>query len=181
MKNLFSSCILSVAFLATANAVPEGSLCKRVAVDVAKSVDDDPAKVLLITSAKISENPGCACDVVKVSIRRTSASPELVAAIVEAAGRAAPDQLTTIVNCAFAAAPDASAQIIAAAQAIDPNVQFPDITQGPGNPLDAPGGAPGTPGIPIVIPPTINPPVVTDINPPGRPPGRPPVNPPGRP
>ncbi len=147
--------------------------CLKLSLSVKHAVAAEQSKVLEIVANEVSAAPGCACEIVKVSIEASEAKPETVAAIVEAAVTAAPEQMRLISQCAVAVAPDALTQVQAVLAKFDPNrgesgasakdakgvvqpmgevaampnpLDFPG--QGPMNPLAGPGSRPvfGGPG-----------------------------------
>ena len=95
--------------------------CLKLALSVKAVVSAEQSKVLEIVSAEVGAAPGCACEVVKAAIEGSSAKPETVAAIVEAAVIAAPDQIRIIAQCAIAVAPDAFRDVQVVVAKLDPN------------------------------------------------------------
>jgi hypothetical protein len=185
----------SSSLLALAQASAETD-CLQLSHFVKTAVASEPSKVLQLVEEKVSENPACACEVVKAAIEGAVAEPETVSAIVETAITAAPDQMRLIAQCAIAAAPDALTNVQAVLAKLDPNsgesgdsaksakgAKSPagEVAAMP-NPLDFPGKGPVRPLFPIFPPVIINPPRVTQVNPgpPFKPPG-PPFTPPGPP
>jgi hypothetical protein len=159
--------------------------CLELSRHVKVSVANEPSKVLQLVEQKVTENPGCACEVVKAAIEGAVAEPKTVSAIVDTAITAAPDQMRLIAQCAIAAAPDALTDVQAVLAKLDPNsgetgdsaksakgAKSPagEVAAMP-NPLDFPGKGPVRPLFPIFPPVIINPPNVTVVNP--RPPGPP--------
>lgn len=165
--------------------------CLQLSHYVKVAVANEPSKVLQLVEEKVTENPGCACEVVKAAIEGAVAEPKTVSAIVDTAITAAPDQMRLIAQCAIAAAPDALTDVQAVLAKLDPNsgetggsakgAKSPagEVAAMP-NPLDFPGKGPVRPLFPIFPPVIINPPKVTVVNPgpPFTPPGPPPVIPP---
>lgn len=159
--------------------------CLKLSLTVKGAVAAEQSKVLEIVSNQVAAAPGCSCEIVKAAIEGSSAKPETVAAIVEAAVTAAPEQMRLIAQCAVAVAPDALAQVQVVLAKLDPNrgegaasakgAKSPagEVAAMP-NPLDFPGQGPvgptpgmngGSPLIPVFPPVIINPPEVTDVNP----------------
>jgi hypothetical protein len=188
-----------VIFAASGSLLALGHLsaetdCLQLSHYVKLTAANGSSKVLELVQQKVSENPTCACEVVKAAIEGTVAEPDTVSAIVEAAINAAPDQMRLIAQCAIAAAPDALTQVQAVLAKLDPNTgesgdsaksakgaKSPagEVAAMP-NPLDFPGKGPVRPLFPIFPPVIINPPNVTVVNPgpPFPPPGPPAVVPP---
>ena len=81
--------------------------CSEVHRAVKKYVEDYPERVLEVVALQISQNPTCACEVVKAAIIASEADTELVVQIVEAAIEVAPSRYRIIGQCAIAVAPDA--------------------------------------------------------------------------
>ena len=156
--------------------------CLQLSHYVKLSVASESSKVLELVQQKVSENPTCACEVVKAAIEGAVAEPEMVSAIVESAINAAPDQMRLIAQCAIAAAPDALTEVQAVLAKLDPNTgesgessksaksaksgkePAGEVAAMP-NPLDFPGKGPVRPLFPIFPPVIINPPDVTEVNP----------------
>ncbi|MCU0750838.1 MAG: hypothetical protein MUF13_14970 [Akkermansiaceae bacterium] len=159
--------------------------CLKLSLSVKAVISAEQSKVLEIVASEVAAAPGCACEIVKAAIEGSSAKPETVAAIVEAAITAAPEQIRMIAQCAVAVAPDSLAQVQAVLAKFDPNsgesgtsakgAKAPagEVAAMP-NPLDFPGTGPvgptpGTAGGFPLFPPTppviINPPEVTQVNP----------------
>jgi hypothetical protein len=159
--------------------------CLKLFLTVKAQVAAEQSKVLEIVSTEVSSTPTCACEIVKAAIEGSSAKPDTVAAIVEAAITAAPDQMRLISQCAVAVAPDALAKVQAVLAKFDSNRgESADSSKGAKdakepvgevaampNPLDFPGEGPigpgigDTPDVPFFPPVIINPPNVTDVNP----------------
>lgn len=182
-KTILFALISAILPLAAAAEVD----CLKLATTVKAAVSAEQDKVLEIVTKEITAAPGCACEVVKAAIEGSSAKPETVAAIVEAAVLAAPDQIRLIAQCAVAVAPDALANVQAVLAKFDPNSGEAHSAKGDAksgkeaagevatmpNPLDFPGvgpigPAPGEPGgmplIPAFPPVIINPPDVTQVD-----------------
>jgi hypothetical protein len=180
----------SSSLLALAQASAETD-CLQLSHYVKTAVSAEPSKLLQLVEEKVSENPTCACEVVKAAIEGAVAEPETVSAIVETAITAAPDQMRLIAQCAIAAAPDALTGVQAVLAKLDPNsgesgtsakgAKSPagEVAAMP-NPLDFPGKGPVRPLFPVFPPVIINPPRVTVVNPgpPFTPQGPPPSVPP---
>lgn len=151
--------------------------CKTVAMSVGHRIEVDPSKVLEIVDSEISANPSCSCEIVKIAIINSAASPELAGDITEVAIMANPDAMRMISQCAIAALPEAIPYVQAVLAKLDPNrgdggysakdsksgkdaiaSEVADATppELPPNPLDRPF---------ISFPPPPSPPPVTNPNP----------------
>lgn len=199
------ACLISAAAFATAltlNAAepvqadpasaapqPAADPCLKLPAQVQARIKEDASKLTEIVADLVTQNPACACEIVKAAIDASKADAKTVAAIVEAAINAAPEHMRLIAQCAIAAAPDALAEVQAVLARLDPNrgesaessksaksAKIPapqgEVAQMP-NPLDFPGMGPAGPtpggpgGFPLipVVPPIINPPNVTNVDP----------------
>lgn len=168
--------------------------CQKLSSDVTLEVTKSPEDVLSLVSKYVAANEGCGCEVVKAAIVVTEADKALVAQIVEAAISQAPKEMNTIATCAIAVAPDAHKEIQAvyAASATAQGSSYSVSEKGgydekgggevaaAANPLDFPnsgatgnnpvGPQPGVRpnvlplGLPLIQPPVITPPSVTNVN-----------------
>ena len=127
--------------------------CLKLSLVVKGAVAAEQSKVLEIVSKEVAVSPDCACEVVKAAIEGSSAKPETVAAIVEAAANAAPEHIRIIAQCAVAVAPDSLAAVQKVLAKYDVNAGEPVSSSksakgGAGevasaaNPLDFPGQDP---------------------------------------
>lgn len=178
MKNHIHSILLTTA-LGVVGASAEVD-CVALSQSVSLGVANDKSLVLEIVSKETAAAPGCACEIVKSAIKATKAENATVAAIVEAAITAAPDQMRLISQCAIAIAPDAISEIQAVLAKLDPNsgesvissksskAPADEVASEDWNPLDIPGDKREgpqpklRPGPPTSVPPSLNPPSVTD-------------------
>jgi hypothetical protein len=172
--------LVTAALILTAPAAFAEEDCVKIAFEVRNAAKDFPDKILENVAEYVSESPKCACEVVKAAIEATSASEDLVAAIVETAIVASPEQMRIIAQCAVAVAPDALPKVQAVLAKLDVNsgeAASAKSAKGEkaaaqevasmGNPLDFPGKGPvgplpifpGPPG--FFIPPD---PIDPDLN-----------------
>jgi len=104
--------MLVAGFLASAPAAFADEVdCQKLYTSVTQEVTGSSSKVLEIVEKYISENPECACEVVKAAIVASEADKGLVAEIVTTATLASPDKLRLVAQCAIAVAPDALAEV----------------------------------------------------------------------
>jgi hypothetical protein len=181
-QTIFFGVLSAVLGMMSVNAEVD---CLKLSLSVKAVVSAEQSKVLEIVANEVATAPGCACEIVKAAIEASSAKPETVAAIVEAAITAAPDQIRMIAQCAVAVAPDSLSEVQAVLAKFDPNsgesVSSAKGSKAPAgevaampNPLDFPGSGPvgptpgsagGFPLFPPTPPTIINPPEVTQVNP----------------
>lgn len=181
-KTIFFGVLSAALALIPASAEVD---CLKLSLSVKHAVAVEQSKVLEIVATEVSAAPACACEIVKAAIEGSSAKPETVAAIVEAAVTVAPEQMRLIAQCAVAVAPDALNQVQVVLAKLDPNrgesaASAKDAKAPAGevaampNPLDFPGQGPvgpivggpgGIPLIPVFPPVIINPPEVTEVDP----------------
>lgn len=171
-------------------AVRADEACSAQSASLKEAIAAKPADLLQLVEARVSANPGCACEIVKSAIEATQADVQTVASIVETASSAAPDKMRLIAQCAVAVAPDSLAGVQAVLAKLDPSSgesgpsskdskdsKAPQVAD-TWNPLDFPGDGPvgpprgtngGYPELPVgppSFPPVITPPIkpVTPTN-----------------
>lgn len=158
-----------------------GSDCNSIGLAVEQAIKLDPAKVLEIVEAEVGANSNCACEIVKVAISTREADVALVVSIVETAITAAPDSMRIVSQCAIAAMPESIAEVQALLTKLDPNggetgasakssksaksAKVANVASATSKPwadfMDLPPW-------PILTPPLIIPPPVTEVNPGGN-------------
>lgn len=152
MKYAFVGALFAAAAPALSAAQPNAEACYSVSQITTKTIAASPSTVLESVAKLVSANESCACEVVKAAIISTEADKELVAQILDTAITSAPLKISEMIPCAQAVAPDASEEInkVAAkhnysAKGIDYSAKATGVGI-PVDPLNTPGGVPGTPG-----------------------------------
>ena len=131
--------------------------CLGVSLSVKKAVAAEQSKVLEVVSREVAASPGCACEIVKSAIEASSAKPELVSSIVEAAVTAAPDQIRIF--------PGDTVEGFQSASDVQGGGSSSSSGSVNGGSLFGGSGTPGGVNFPPVI---INPPKVTEADPKGN-------------
>lgn len=131
----------------------------------------DPIELLRLIDTEVSDNPDCACEIVKAAILGTECDDAIVGYVVETAVRASPENMRLIAQCAIATAPDSLLRVQEVMARLEPSAgTAASAKSAKGKGLEVkPAATPPDPlDIPIVIipwvPPVINPPPGTQTN-----------------
>ncbi len=103
----------------SAPAVSQAS-CDQLAARVRLRIINKPHRLLYLVITSVSQNPDCACAVVRAAILASRADAKTVAAIAGVAILAAPASYQLICSCAVEVAPDSIAEVKAIMSQVAP-------------------------------------------------------------